>query len=511
MGMLTRLTHKRGGSIENPNLPLNDADIWNDTFGGSGSSTGVRVTHNASLKISAVFRGVNLISTTVGKLPLFVQKRGDDANDKERDKSHPAYNLLRRKPNDYHPALTFRQTLTAHAILRGNGYAYIDRVAGRPVALLPLLPDRTYPVRVDGVQWYITQHAGEQHKIPAVDVLHIRGLGYDGLTGYSVFDLASEDFGLALAQTKYAAVFFKNSATPKLVIEHPGSLGDKGAKNLKKSWEAMQTGLDNAHSTAVLEEGAKVNAFSVSAKDAQLLESRRFDLVSIANWLGLPVHKLGAEGRTAFASLEQENQAFLDESIDPWLCAWETECWDKLLTEREKAAESHDIEFERKALLRTDTAARGEYYQKAVGAPFMTRNETRARENLPPIDGGDELLTPLNMTAVAIPPPPDKKPDPDTPDDDTDDRSAAVRTMAHDVIRRMAKRMLMAAAKDKTIVDDTVTRSLQPLSALCSPFANDNFVEAVCALTKRRIGLTEDHDQAAEQLADDLIAAYFER
>jgi HK97 family phage portal protein len=516
MGTLIRAL-SRSGSLENPNLPLTDANVWSDVFGdGFESAAGVSVTHAAALRISAVFRGVNLISTTVGKLPLFVQRRTGEANDKERDAGHPAYSLCRRKPNPYHSALTFRQTLTAHAILNGNGYAYIDRDgAGRPVALLPLLPDRTYPIRVAGELSYVTETNGSQpFPLSAADVIHIRGLGFDGLTGYSVFRLASDDFGLSIAQTKFAGKFFSNAATPKVVIEVPGELSDGAYKRLKESWTRTSQGLDNAHKTAILEESAKVSPLSVSAKDSQLQESRKFDLVSIANWLGLPVHKIGGEGRTAYASLEQENQSFLDEAIDPWLCTWETELFDKLLTERQKAEDSHDIEFERKALLRTDVSARGEFYQKSVGAPFMTRNEARSRENLSPIDGGDEILTPLNMSAGTEPPDPDE--DNDTRDASgevcNENRTHAVRQIAMDTARRIAKRMFVAASRGKEPVDDVVRSSLAPIAALCDPLAGETFADAVIRDTVERIGNgtpVNNIDAEAEHVAGCVVGQYF--
>lgn len=506
MGTLIRAL-SRAGSLENPNLPLNDANVWSDVFGdGYESASGVSVTHASALRISAVFRGVNLISTTVGKLPLFVQRRTGDANDKERATTHPAYALCRRKPNAYHSALTFRQTLTAHAILHGNGYSFIDRDgAGRPVALLPLLPDRTYPVRVAGVLSYVTETNGSQSLLPAADVVHVRGLGFDGLTGYSVFRLASDDFGLSIAQTKFAGKFFANAATPKVVIEVPSTLSDSAFKRLQGSWERLNQGLSNAHKTAILEEDAKAKPLSVSARDSQLHESRKFDLVSIANWLGLPVHKIGGDGRTAYASLEQENQSFLDEAIDPWLCTWETELFDKLLTERQKNDDSHDIEFERKALLRTDVSARGEFYQKSVGAPFMTRNEARSRENLSPIDGGDEILTPLNMSAGTEPEPADEPAD-------RADVGDPLRQIATETARRIAKRMLIAASRGKEPVDDVVRSSLAPVAALCEPNDGEQFDAAVIRDTVGRISSDEtinDIDAEAEHVAGRVVGLYF--
>ena len=395
-------------SYENPNVSLNDPDAWDDMFGSTKTSSGEKVNRTTAFRVGAFFRGVSLIADTVAKLPLIVYRIEDDARD--RDRLHPVYPLLRRKANRSQTAFVFKQILTANAVTQGNGYAYIDRHtsgpdAGRARELLWLDPDRTRVIRENGELKYLVSIGGdfdnqmaEIRKVDPSSILHIRGLGYNGLVGYSVIQLAAEELGLCLASTKFSSTFFANAATPRVVIEVDGQLSDTAFERLKKSWQQLKTGLDNAHKTAILEEGAKAHALSISTKDAQLLESREFDLVTIANWLKVPPHKLGAKGRDSYASLEQANQEFLDDAVDNWLCAWEYECWDKLLTEDEKTEETHDIEFVRQALLRANLAQRASYYRQALaGLPWMSRNEIRRLENLNPVEDGDEIIDPLNM------------------------------------------------------------------------------------------------------------------
>ena len=396
-------------SVASSSLSLSDPDEWDEPFGGTKSVSGERVSRKTALTLSALYRGVGLIAGTVGKIPCHVWK-GDEAN-KERAKDHPAHKLVRWEANNELTAFTLRETMTAHAILQGNGYAYIKRGPdGRPLALNLLMPDRTYPVRINGQLWFVTSIGGGLDApnstivtLHADQVLHVHGLGFDGLTGYSILELGRTDIGSAIAKTKHEASFFANAATPHIVIQTPAKLTDQAYARLKASWKKSLPGgkgggLARDHETALLEEGATANAIQVSAADAQLIESGKFDLVKAANWLHLPSHKVGADGRTAYASLEQENQATLDEAYDPWFVRWENELRRKLLTEEEKATESHFFEFNRNALLRSNLAARSTYYRMATGGrPWMTQNEVRKLENLPPQEGGDVILDPLNM------------------------------------------------------------------------------------------------------------------
>jgi HK97 family phage portal protein len=168
----------------------------------------------------------------------------------------------------------------------------------------------------------------------------------------------------------------------------------------------------------------KASRLAFSAEDQQLIETRQFTVRDVANFIGVPPHKLGDTGRTAYASLEQENQSYLDDALDYWLCVWEAQCWDKLLTEEEKAADSHVVEFLRLALMRADMATRANYYRTALGGRgWMTPNEVRGRENLNPSDSADadEILTPLNMGQGGDQNDPSPEPaQPQEPDDSTE-------------------------------------------------------------------------------------------
>jgi HK97 family phage portal protein len=355
---------------------------------GTQATSGESITTEKALKYAPVFRAVQLISSSVGRIPIIFYRRSESG--KERATDDPRYSLLRYKPNEQMTAKPFKETLTAHVLLKGNGYAYIYRDKYfKPVELYPLDPDKTYPVRENGRLWYVTELDTEIRKIEPYDMIHIKGLGWDGLQGFSVVSYATDSIGHGRAIHKYSSIFFKNSARPSVVLETPNTLSTEAISRLKSQWDYLYSGLDNSHKTAVLEEGLKANPFSTNANDAQMVESMKFSIVEISNWFSIPPHKLGDSSRTAYNSLEQENQSFLDECLDSWLVSWEEELYDKLLTEDEKAANDNIIEFKREAILRADLNARANYFRTALGGtPWMKVNEVRNAENMN--DAGDE-------------------------------------------------------------------------------------------------------------------------
>ena len=391
-------------SMENPRRPL---DPWGQTVGdvmeGSISSSGVRVSRDKALSVAAFWRGVLLISSTVGKLPFGAYRRTYPGM--EPDVKHPAHWLLRKQPNEYMTAVSWKETMQGNALLHGNGYSYIVRNGdGTPAELLWLDPECVDPVRENGKLWYVytRKGTGESRKLPAIDVFHLKGWGYDGLCGYPILQKGKEVLGHALASRTYGSVFFRNQARPSVLLKHPGKISPEARKNLRESWERLHQGLDNAHKTAVLEEGMDAFPLTISARDSQLIEVMSFSLIEIANLLGIPPHKLGASVNVSYKSLEQENQAFLDDSIDPWLVRWEEEAEAKLLTSYQQMRDTHAISFDRFPLVRADLQQRGEFYSKALNAGWISPDEVRAREGLNPMPGGTGKVyfRPVNLTAV---------------------------------------------------------------------------------------------------------------
>lgn len=490
-----------GRSVENPSVPLSavmsdSGDVWDSLTGGESSAAGVKVTRTRAMGYSAIWRGVNLIAGDVGRLAVRVMKR--QGKGKELAPDHPAYRLVRRKPNAYMTAFTFRQVIQAHALLEGNGYAWINRLGSRPTELLILDPTQTYPVRVNGELFYTTRvSTGDRATgrdtvvIGAPDVLHVRGLGFDGLCGYPVLQILRDTIGGALAARDYGTRFFRNDAKPGFVLEVPVGMPETAVKNLRDSWERLHKGVNNAHRTGILRDGVKLQQITKNARDAQLIENREFDAREIANVIGVPPHKVGDPSRTAYNSLEAENQAYYDDTLDRWLICWEEELADKLLTEAEKDGDTHTIEFARAELMRVNLAARGAYYVQGLTSGWLNADEVRAYENLNPIpDGlGETYYRPANVfpageepepePAPAPEPTPEPEPEPTPPDQEA--MRAALRAGVADVLTRMARRLATHAeraakkgARDLTrFLDtfeaehrDTVEESLAPFASV---------------------------------------------
>ena len=389
---------------------------WNDPawsivengYGEDGANTasGIFVTDKVARSLAAWWRGINLVSNSVGRLTPFTHRRlPNDTTEKARD--HPSYRLNVRQPGPNLSPINFRKTMQAWAMGRGNAYAYIFRDdSGNPDQLLPLSPERTEPMMVQGKLWYITsiRLPGQEDKrqiraLPAADVLHIRGLSsQDGILGDDVITLARDTIGLGKAAEEHGGRLFSRGARPQMVLEHPFKLSPKAKTRIVKGFEAVARGLDRAHSTVILDEGLKANAIGMTSENAQFLETRQMQNREVANFLGIPPYKLGDDARTSFNSLEQESRSYLEDAVEPWLVTWEQECMLKLLTPAEQERETHYIEFNRRALVSVDLEKRFAGYQQGIQSGWLRRNEARRAENLPPGPPElDEFLEPLNM------------------------------------------------------------------------------------------------------------------
>lgn len=391
-----------GIAIEGRSLqfPTDEGEFWEGLTGGSKSKAGVTINEKAALGYSPVWRAQNLISGDVAKLPLIVYRRVGAG--KERDTNHAAYKLLKNQPNEFQTYFDFKKFVQSQASIHGNGYAFIERRGdGAPKALLPLQTINVTPVRMNNALWYVVNVNGEDRKIRPHNMIHIRGAG-DILQGYSTIKIGRESLGLGIAARDYGSRFFSNDAHPGFVLEHPNNLSDKAVEHLTKQWNKIHQGFDEAHKLHVLEEGMKLNTFTMNHDDAQFLQTREFQIVDVANWFGVPSHKIGGKDKTSFSSLEQENQSYLDEGLDPWLVAWEAECWSKLLTKPQRDRDTHTIEFSRGALVRANLQARGLYYKTAIMNGWLNNDEIRGFENMNPLpDGaGQRFWMPLNLQPI---------------------------------------------------------------------------------------------------------------
>ena len=368
------------------------ADILKAMTGGAPTKAGVSVTPSNALNYTAVLAGVRILAESVASLPAITyQRRGDD---RTRAATHPLYPLLHDAPNRRMSAFDFFELGMAHLILWGNFYAEIERNGrGQPLALWPLRPDRiTVELAPDGRRLYTYNN----EPVPDTAILHITGLGGDGITGYSLIRLAREAIGLGLATQQFGATVFANGAVPGIVLRHPNELTDKAYKRLQESWNATHGGLENAHKAAILEEGVSIEKIGIPPEDAQFLETRRFQIEEIARILRIPPHLMAMTDKAAtYASVEQFAIQFVRDAIRPWLKRWEASLALQLLTPTER--QTHYIEFLVDDLLRGDTTTRYQAYATARQWGWMSANDIRRLENMDPVAGGDAYHIPLNM------------------------------------------------------------------------------------------------------------------
>lgn len=366
---------------------------------GTDSAAGMPVTEETAMRIAAVNACVRVIAETVASLPLNVYQRTDERS-RIRAIRHPLYRLLHDRPNSWQTSFEFRELLQNHLCLRGRAYAYKLRVGGEISELIPFNPDLVTVEQTPDYRLVYTVSRSDTGRGPLVlkqeEVLHLRGLSSDGVDGRNVIADARETLGTALAMQAYAGRFFRNDATPSVVLSHPGKLSKEAATRLEESWNASHSGPVNARRTAVIEEGMKVEKLSVAPEDAQFLESRKYSRAEIAGLFRVPPHMIGDLERATFSNIEHQAIDFVTHCIRPWLVRWEQALHRDLFV----APILYFPEFNVDALLRGDTLSR--YNAYAVGRQWgwLSANDIRDRENMNPIEGGDTYLTPGNMSPV---------------------------------------------------------------------------------------------------------------
>jgi HK97 family phage portal protein len=374
-----------------------------DIFGSAADTiSGISVNARTSMQVSAFYAAVRSIAEDVGKLPFNLYRRLGRGG-RERMQQHPLWSLMHDDPNPEMSSMTLRETMMGWTLTWGNGYAQIMRAAnGRAGELWPLPTNAVTLDRTRDNKLVYLFHPNDRLQtttvLPAEDVFHVRGVGGDGIQGWSVLKLARESIGLTLAAEYFGAGFFGNDASPGGVLKHPEKLEPDARKNLKESWTEAHAGATNSRRLAVLEEGMEWQQIGIPADDAQFLETREFQVTDIARWFRMPPHKLQQLLRATFSNIEHQSIEYVTDTLMPWLRRWEHEANRKLLG----PAERGDLFFEHlvEALLRGDSKARSEFYRQMFGIGAMSRNEIRQRENLNPIDGGDTLMVPLNMGPV---------------------------------------------------------------------------------------------------------------
>jgi len=368
------------------NLSLSSNEGW---ILSGGTSSGKQVNEKTAMQISTVYACVKILAESIASLPLHVFTKTENGG-KEPAVTHALYTLLHDAPNPEMTSFTLRETMMAHLLLWGNAYAQIIRNnRGQAVSLYPLNPTEIEVRRDDNKELIYVYWSGSEYKtLKRGEVLHIPGLGFDGLKGHSPITTMRNALGIAIATEEYGAKFFANGARPGGVLEHPGVLKD--AEKIRKTWNETFKGSENSNKIAVLEEGLKYHAIGVPPEDAQFLETRKFQTNEIARIFRVPPHMIGDLERSSFSNIEQQSLEFVKYTLNPWIVRWEQSLRQSLILPSEKP--KIFIMFNLDGLLRGDYRSRIDGYTKGIQNGFYSVNDVRKLEDMSLLsdeDGGN--------------------------------------------------------------------------------------------------------------------------
>ena len=364
----------------------------------ASTNSGSIVTQDTAMRLSAVYSCVRVLSESIAQLPLIYYERSGDR--KERATAQKLYTLLHDAPNSFQTSFEFRESQMAHLCLSGNAYAFINRsVTGEILELLPLQPSK---VKVKQNKDYSLEYefTDSDRKVITLrkdQVFRLTGMSFDGINGISPIRYQAESLGISLATDKHTAKSFKNGAKMTGILKHPTTFKDKEvAKRVQESWDNSANG-ENAYSTPVLEDGMDWIPVTMSNRDAQYIESRKFNVEDIARIFRVPPHKIGHLEKSTNNNIEHQGLEFVTDTMMPWLVRWEQSITRDLLTVAERRR--YFAEFLVDGIMRGDSAARASYYNSMWTMGAMNPNEIRTKENMNPRDdeGGNEYVKPLNM------------------------------------------------------------------------------------------------------------------
>jgi len=365
---------------------------------GATSNSGSVVNPETAMRLTAVYACVRVLSESIAQLPLIYYER--TGNRKERAVAETLYTLLHDAPNQFQTSFEFRETKMAHLCLRGKAFSFINRSSsGRILELLPMHPDRVKLTQHKdySISYEFTDSDRKIIPLRQDEVFRLTGLSFDGVNGISPITYQRESLGISMATDKHTAKSFKNGAKMTGILKHPTTFKDKDvAKRVQESWDNSANG-ENVYSTPVLEDGMDWMQVSMTNKDAQYIESRKFNIEDIARIYRVPPHKIGHLEKSTNNNIEHQGLEFVTDSMTPWAVRWEQAIARDLLTPAER--KRFFAEFLLEGLLRGDQTARAAFYTSLWNLGSLNPNEIRQKENMNPRTdpGGDEYVTPLNM------------------------------------------------------------------------------------------------------------------
>ncbi|HEV2294084.1 MAG TPA: phage portal protein [Tepidisphaeraceae bacterium] len=466
-------------------------------FGPSGyNDTGVTITEENAVICSAVWSCVWIIAQTASTFPVHIIRRKNG----EKLYEHPLHRVLAISPNAYMTPATFREVLLVNALLYGGSVAVIDRdELGNVEALYPLRSSDVRPIRRGGLLTFEARVGSSSYTFTPDQVVHLLGWSVDGITPLSPVRSASQTIGLDVAMSRYAAKAFSGGNVGGILQTPP--MNKDAMKEFVASWRANYTGIDNAFKVAVLPDPMKFVPTTLDPEKGQLIQSRQAQVLEICRLWKVPPSMLGILDKSSYASLEQQNTAFYQQTILPWLIKLEQELLLKCLLVREQS--ELEIKFNADALLRASTQERYTAYQTGRQGGWLSINDVRRMEGLPPVEGGDTYLTPLNMQPVngQLPPAPTPTPAPTPAKPDPAATRALLSDVAHRVLTKERNALHRAAKKHAAKPDE--------LRAWAEMFyrSHAGLVARVFTAPIKTAGITTTpEDYASQHCADSLRA-----
>lgn len=373
---------------------LTGADLMKE-ISGESSDGSISVNSRNGSRLSSVFSCVKVISESIGMLPLSLFEKKGEGREKIND---DLYYLLAVEPNEWMTAQEFWEMAGVKLGFEGNFYAYINRVGGKVVELLPIVGSVTKKQGKDYQVWYEVYANGTKVNVPQENILHIPAMTIDGVTGVNPITYMRKTFEIALQSERLGSKFLANASRPAGILTTDANLNAEQMGEYQKIWEEKHGGGNNFR-TALLGNGFKYTPTSMSAGDMQFLESRQMTRSEIAGIYRVPPHMIGDMSGATFSNIENQGQEFVTHCLMPYLTRIESRIRKQLIPENKRKVQY--VKFNASALMRGDMEARGNFYTKLVQNGALSPNEIRSLEDRQPREGGDIYLTPMNMNINA--------------------------------------------------------------------------------------------------------------
>lgn len=387
--MLDQLFQQRSDNLESPEVTLNDWSVFGDQI---ESISGESVSVESSMRLSAVYSCIGVLSRSMGQLPMHVMRKENGKIKRATD--HPLYYLLHDEPNPFQTSYDWRETSMVHVNGWGNGQSVIHRSRKGEVTQLELIhPTATELVKLSNGNYTHTIADDNGYRtVPLYDMLHIKAIGSCGKRGKSPILQCRESFAMGQAVQKYGNKFFGGGGRPTAIVSSKGALNKSSWELLQSAWKKAKNALRNEDNTTLLMPAElKYDQLTIAPEDAQFLETRKFSRSEINGLYNVPAHMTNDLEKATFSNISEQAISFVRHTMVPWVIKWEQELNRKLFTTAERNA-GYYIKLNLNGLLRGTATQRSEFYTKAIRDGWMSRNEVRAMEEMNEVDGLSEFI-----------------------------------------------------------------------------------------------------------------------